>query len=138
MTSLSEIPLPDHIQPHVGTSLAWDNVDRLEETLSGEGTSHRLNGIAVQGRHFGPQLSPEPSTQIVQAKKRSVEALDAENLGMHAFTGCDTVSAVAGRLKITASRLVKQKNILPRNVQAAGDGMDTIRYAFSEPSRVDM
>ena len=78
MTSTIEIPLPDTIQSHVGTTLAWDNIDRLEETLSGEGTSHRVNGIAVLARHFGPQLLPEPSTQIVQTKK-SVEALDAEN-----------------------------------------------------------
>ena len=44
MASTSEIPLPDNIQPHVSTTLAWDNIDRLEETLSGEGTSHRVNG----------------------------------------------------------------------------------------------
>ena len=89
MTSTREIPLPDDIQPHVGTILAWDNIDRLEETLSGEGISHRINGIAVQARHFGPQLPPEPSTQIVQTKKRRVEALDAENLPIYnAEDGC--------------------------------------------------
>ena len=80
MTSTSEIPLPDNIQPHGGTTSVWDNIDCLEETLLGERTSHRVDGIAVQARHFGPQLLPEPSTQIVQTKKRSVEALDAENL----------------------------------------------------------
>jgi len=43
----------------------------------------------VQARHFGPQLPPEPSTQIVQTKKRSVEALDAENLPIYnAENGC--------------------------------------------------
>ncbi|CAH3137149.1 unnamed protein product, partial [Porites lobata] len=36
------------------TTLAWDNIDRLEETLSGEGTSHRVNGIAVQARNLAP------------------------------------------------------------------------------------
>jgi len=56
--------LPDDIQRHVGTILAWDNVDILEETLSGEGISHRVNGIAVQARHFGRQLLLEPLTQI--------------------------------------------------------------------------
>ena len=81
MASTSEIPLPDNIQPHVITTLAWDNNDRLEETLSGEGTSHRVNGIAVQARHFGPHLPPEPSTHIVKTKKRSVEALDTEDSG---------------------------------------------------------
>ena len=30
MASTSEIPLPDNIQPHVSTTLAWDNIDRLE------------------------------------------------------------------------------------------------------------
>ena len=34
MASTSEIPLPDNIQPHVSTTLALDNIDRLEETLS--------------------------------------------------------------------------------------------------------
>ena len=42
------IPLPDNFKPYIPTSLAWDNIDRPEETLSGEGTSHRVNGIAVQ------------------------------------------------------------------------------------------
>jgi len=43
----------------------------------------------VQARHFGPQLPPEPSTQIVQTKKRSVEALGAENLpAYNAENGC--------------------------------------------------
>jgi len=37
----------------------------------------------VQARHFGPQLSPEPSTQIVKTKKRIVEALDAEKLAIY-------------------------------------------------------
>ena len=83
MASTSEIPLPDNIQPHVRTTLAWDNIHRLEEALSGERTSHRVNGIAVQARHFGPQLPPDPSTQIVKTKKRSVEALDAENLPIY-------------------------------------------------------
>lgn len=80
MASTNKIPLPDNIQPHVSTTLALDNIDRLEETLSGVGTSHKVNRIAVQARHFGPQLLPEPSTHIVKTKERSVEALDTENL----------------------------------------------------------
>ena len=63
MASTSEIPFPDNIKPHVSTTLAWDNIDRLEETLSGEGTSHRVNGIAVQATHFEPQLPSESSTR---------------------------------------------------------------------------
>ena len=41
---------------HFSTMLAWGNTDRLKETLSGGGTSHRINGIAVQPRVFGPLL----------------------------------------------------------------------------------
>ena len=79
----------DKIQRHVGTTLAWDNIDHQGEKLSGEGTSHRVNGVAVQARHFGPQLPLEPSTQIVKNKTRSVEALDAENLPIyHVEDGC--------------------------------------------------
>ena len=41
--TLSHIPLLSRIQRHVGITLAWDNIDHLEEKLSGEGTSHRVN-----------------------------------------------------------------------------------------------
>ena len=83
MATTSEIPLPDNIQPHIRTTLAWDNIDRLEETLSGEGTSHRVNGIAVQARHFGPQLPKEQSPVITKSKQRSVEPLDATSLPIY-------------------------------------------------------
>lgn len=36
----SDIPLPDIIQPHVSITLAWDKIDRLEETLSSSEISH--------------------------------------------------------------------------------------------------
>jgi hypothetical protein len=48
--------IPANIHPHVFTNLAWDNIDRLEETLTGKGTSHRVNGIAIQAPVFGPHL----------------------------------------------------------------------------------
>ena len=41
-----------------------NNIDRLEETLSGEGTSHRVNGIAVQ----------EKPTDLVPAQPRPTVA----------------------------------------------------------------
>ena len=40
--------LPGTIQPNVFTNLAWDNIDRLEETFTGKGTTHRVNGIVVR------------------------------------------------------------------------------------------
>ena len=42
-----KVVLPGTIQPNVFPTLAWDNIDRLEETLTGGGTTHRVNGIAV-------------------------------------------------------------------------------------------
>ncbi|CAH1248853.1 Hypp8457 [Branchiostoma lanceolatum] len=83
MEQNSEIPLPDNIQPYVSTTLAWDNIDRLEETLSGEGTSHRVNGIAVQARHFGPPVYSEQSPGIPKSKRRSVEPLAVVNLPIY-------------------------------------------------------
>ena len=50
MTPENIVPFPDNIKPHISTSLAWDNIDRLEETLSGVATLHRVNGIAIPAR----------------------------------------------------------------------------------------
>ena len=73
-TPENSIPLPGNIKPYISTTLAWDNVDRLEETLSGEGTSHRVNGIAIQARHFGPDLPRVDVTPILsKSKKRSIK-----------------------------------------------------------------
>ena len=55
----NHVPLPKNIQ----ATLAWDNIDRIEETLYGAGTSHRVNAIAVQARHFGPGTSFRPLEQ---------------------------------------------------------------------------
>ena len=71
--SEDRVPLPEKIQLYVNTTLAWDNIDRLEETLSGEGTSHRVNGIAVQPRVFGPQLPPQSEPVIVKERKHSID-----------------------------------------------------------------
>ena len=64
------IPLPDNIKPYIPTSLAWDNIDRLEETLSGKGISRRVNGIAVQSRHFGHYFAAVEGTPNVEKSKR--------------------------------------------------------------------
>lgn len=42
------VALPTNIVPGMPTVLAYDNIDRNEETLTGQGTSHRINGIAIQ------------------------------------------------------------------------------------------
>ena len=80
-TPENAVPLPDNIQPYISTTLAWDNIDRLEETLSGKGTSHRVNGIAIQARHYGPHLPPdEVAPNVAKTKQRSVEVLNDTDL----------------------------------------------------------
>ena len=49
----------------------YDNIDRLEETLSGGGTTHRVNGIAIQKAFIGPLLPPVP-VEISKTPKRSI------------------------------------------------------------------
>ena len=43
----SGVAIPSNMIPGIPTNLAYDNIDRIEETLSGAGTSHRVNGIIV-------------------------------------------------------------------------------------------
>ncbi|CAH3160564.1 unnamed protein product, partial [Porites evermanni] len=83
VTSRNEVPLPDNIRPFINTTLAWDNIDRLEETLSGEGTSHRVNGIAVQANQFGPHPQSVSVPIIMKSKKRSIETVDDEPLPVY-------------------------------------------------------
>ena len=58
----------------MSTVLAWDNIDSLEETLTGSGTSHRVNGIAVQPRVFGPDLLRHTEA-VPKTKQRSIAVL---------------------------------------------------------------
>lgn len=48
-------PLPSTLIRSMFTTLIWDNIDFLEETISGQNTTHCVNGIAVQ---FGPPPPP--------------------------------------------------------------------------------
>lgn len=65
------IVLPSSSHPCIPTSLAFDNIDRLEETLSGGGTSHRVNGIIIQPKIHTTKL-PETESQFVSKKRRSI------------------------------------------------------------------
>jgi len=70
------VVLPTSIMPHVFTNLAWDNIDRLEETLTGKGTSHRVNGIAVQVKEYGPHL---PRTELPRVEKNKQRSISIEH-----------------------------------------------------------
>ena len=63
----------------------FDNIDRLEETLTGSGTSHRVNGIGVQEGFSGPLLQ-RPRQEIPKSKRRSFE-----------FTTCILPSYISGQ-----------------------------------------
>ena len=84
MTQENAVPLPDNIKPHISTSLAWDNIDILEETLSGGGTSHRVNGIAIQAQHLGSDLPPAQVTPVItKSKQRSLEVVSECDLPIY-------------------------------------------------------
>ena len=67
------IALPVNIHPGMFTTLTWDNIDRLEETISGRGTSHRVNGIAIQEKPSEP-MPAKVLPSVSKMKKRSVAA----------------------------------------------------------------
>jgi hypothetical protein len=56
------------------TTLAWDNIDNCEKTVSGEGTSHRINGVAIQKTVQGSQPFSEVQT-IARTRKRSFQVI---------------------------------------------------------------
>ena len=69
----SSVMLPSSILPCIPTTVVWDNIDRTEKTLSGGGTSHRVNGIIVQPQV--PTVAGPPCANVdVKAKKRSIDA----------------------------------------------------------------
>jgi hypothetical protein len=67
--------LPETIEPEIFTMLAWDNIDNLEETLSGLGTSHRVNGIAIQRRVEGPR-NKVVNKEIIRTGQRSLTVIE--------------------------------------------------------------
>ena len=69
--SVDDVPLPGDIYPFVFTTLAWNNIDRLEETVSGEGTSQRVNDIAMQKKIVGP-MPEQVKHGVIKSKKRSI------------------------------------------------------------------
>jgi hypothetical protein len=43
--------IPSSLKPSVFTTLVWDNIDFIEETITGSNITHCVNGIAVQFEH---------------------------------------------------------------------------------------
>ena len=109
--------LPASIEPLVFTNLAWKNIDRIEETLSGKGTSHHVNEIAVQPRVFGPDPPPKDLPRIDKGKQRTLSTehqpqLDVyvagPRVGPHPLKTKDDYAGEANN----AARNAEQKNML--------------------------
>ena len=68
--------LPSKTNPCIPTTLAFDNIDRLDETLSGGGTSHRVNGIIVQPKIHTVQFErPKICLNEQKQKRRSISPI---------------------------------------------------------------
>ena len=70
--SFSTSMIPDKIQPYQQVTLVYDNIDRLEETVSGAVTTHRVNSNAIQKAFIGPQLPPS-HPNVPKTKQRSIK-----------------------------------------------------------------
>jgi len=79
--------VPDSIIPSAFTTLAWDNIDKCEETLTGDGTTHRINGIAIQ-RAGGDATHCQPIQTIMRTRRRSFQC---GNLPLANYTAVDRV-----------------------------------------------
>ena len=55
----SGIILPRNVQPNVFSTFCWDNIDLLEETFTGKGTTHCTNRILIQREVVGCDLPPQ-------------------------------------------------------------------------------
>ena len=89
-TSTSSVP--SSVLPHVFTTLAWDNIDNCEETLTGEGTSHRVNGIVIQHIVEGPRAF-NVDEFIAHTRQRSLKSVD---LPLPRYTTVQRVGPVTG------------------------------------------
>ena len=87
------------------------------EALSGKGTSHRVNGIAVPPRVFGPDLPPKDRSRIDKRKERTLSKENQPQLdvyvagprvGPHLLKTKDDYAGEANK----AARNAEQKNML--------------------------
>ncbi|KAL8583359.1 hypothetical protein ACOMHN_035341 [Nucella lapillus] len=106
--------LPTSIQPYVMSNVSWDNIDRLEATLDGRGTSHRVNGIIVQPNVFGPHLPKEPVLAVEKTKARSVPT-DTQQLA------CYVSGERVGPGMLTASEENKHEHQLQAKIARTKD-----------------
>lgn len=66
------VKVPSGFVKKVLAVLVFDNIDFMEETLSGSGTTHQVNGIMYQRRIANPCAQPIPQTNPVSRRERSI------------------------------------------------------------------
>ena len=109
------VVLPASVTPYVFTNLAWDNIDRLEKTLTGKGTSHHVNGIVVQPTVYGPHLPNHELPHIEKQKQRTITVDDQELEVYVAATrvGPQTLTTKANiQYSTRASKVARNENLL--------------------------
>jgi len=74
--------LPNCIVSDVFATLAWDNIDKCEETLSGDGTTHRVNGIVIQ--RFVD--TPQPRTVVQPVQRTRVRSFQSTEMPLANYT----------------------------------------------------
>lgn len=70
MTPEDGVRIPSNICPGTNSVLAFDDIDRLEVTLSGGGTSHCVNSIAIQPVTYDPRQPKNSAPQDGQDKEK--------------------------------------------------------------------
>ena len=86
------VNLPSVIRPLSFAMFCWDNIDILEETLSGAGTTHCTNGIVVQRQVHGPLRESQLQCYDIvhmRTRQRSVNALPADVQPFNAGQRCE-------------------------------------------------
>lgn len=124
------IVLPTNSYPRVPTNLAFDNIDRIEETLSGECTSHRVNGIIIQPEvsTCRNQVTTLKTTDKSAKKKRSITPLPVDipeyNAGERTgppvssaqqinYSSCETNAEKKNLVWVLARQLQTDEQLIP-------------------------
>ena len=83
LSSEDGVVLPTDLQKCVFTTLVWDNIDRVEETLSGGGTSHRVNGIAIQHKKCYQDVELQRVSPKVEKTKQRTISTDSHSIPIY-------------------------------------------------------
>ena len=77
LTPDNEVPLPENIQAYLNTTLAWDNIDRLEESLRKRNIDPSAISVVPPynvGDHCGPRARTFVEVTTASSCKREAES----------------------------------------------------------------